>query len=299
MDIKTFQKGAGHRRVTDGMLPRAEVVFLDEVFKANSAILNALLNVLNERVFYNGGRRESVPLLYAIGATNEVPEDPTLAALFDRFLVRMWTDNVEEARFGELFQSGWKLVKERIREGYGIKLVNVTTTDKIRQIHRALDEVNLSNVARDYREVVRRIRAEGIDLSDRRVINLLKLVAASALRRKSKEANTGDFWVLKHIWNNPDQIPHLQTIVNPYLEDYDSVHWSAERDPVDIEGDIIVLAERQKELKTDADYADFLQQAERLRRELLNHSDEEGRKPLLDQLKELIEQAMTLLEQQG
>ena len=56
VDIKTFQKGAGHRRVTDGMLPRAEVVFPDEVFKANSAILNALLNVLNERVFYNGGR---------------------------------------------------------------------------------------------------------------------------------------------------------------------------------------------------------------------------------------------------
>jgi len=206
---------------------------------------------------------------------------------------------VEEARFGELFQSGWKLVKDRIREGYGIKLESVTTTDKIRQIHRALDEVNLSNVAQDYREVVRRIRAEGIDLSDRRVINLLKLVAASALRRKSKEANTGDFWVLRHIWNNPDQIPHLQTIVNPYLEDYDSVHWSAERDQEIIEENITLLAAQQKGLKTDADYADFLQQAERLRRELLNHSDEEGKKPLLNRLKELIKQAMTLLEQQG
>ena len=117
VNIKAFQQGGGHRRITDGMLPKAEIAFLDEVFKANSAILNSLLTVLNERVFYNAGKAEMVPLICAIGASNEVPDDPSLSALYDRFLVRLWTDNVEEARFGELFTRGWQLERERIGSG--------------------------------------------------------------------------------------------------------------------------------------------------------------------------------------
>jgi MoxR-like ATPase len=310
VDIKTFQEGKGHHRVTAGMLPRAEIAFLDEVFKANSAILNALLTVLNERIFYNGSQPEKVPLVCAFGATNEVPDDPTLAALYDRFLIRVWTDNVEEARFGELFQRGWKLEQDRIRAGYHWKvehdrgragyqmqLTNVTTTDVIRTLYRALDDIRLEPIAQDYREIVRRIRAEGIELSDRRVIKLLKLIAASALRRKNQEANPGDFWVLKHVWNDPDQIPHLQTLVEPYLDAYEGDRWSAERDLDTIAGDIAVLEGRHDQLKTDADYADFLQKTNRLRRELLKHSDEEGRAPLLERLETLINAAMQLLEQ--
>lgn len=297
VDIAAFQAGHGHHRVTAGMLPRAEIAFLDEVFKANSAILNALLTVLNERVFYNGGRPETTPLLCAIGATNEVPDDATLAALYDRFLVRVWTDNVEEARFSELFQRGWSLERDRIRQGYALDLVNVTTTDALRRLYRALDEVDLEPIAHDYREVVRRIRAEGIELSDRRVIKLLKLVAAAALRRRSSEAGRGDLWVLKHVWNDPQQIPHLATIIDYYVAEYAGAQWSAERDLATVEGDLNVLAARQGALASDADYADFLQQANRLRQELLRHSDAPGRQALEARLKQLIEAAMEMLEQ--
>jgi MoxR-like ATPase len=169
----------------------------------------------------------------------------------------------------------------------------------LRGLYHALDEVNLDGIARDYREIVRRIRAEGIELSDRRVIKLLKMVAASALRRRSLEANPGDFWVLKHVWNNPDQIPHLQAIVDPYLEGYLEVQWKPERGLETLEGDINTLAARQRALRTDADYADYLQQAERLRRELLRHPDEAAREPHLNRLKGLIEAAMNILEQQA
>jgi MoxR-like ATPase len=299
VDVKTFQEGGRHQRITDGMLPQAEIAFLDEVFKANSAILNALLTVLNERIFYNGGVPERVPLVCAIAATNKVPDDPTLAALYDRFLVRVWTDNVEEARFGELFQRGWDLEQDRIRQGYGLeRIVNVTTTDALRRLYRALDEVILDGIRNDYCEVVRRIRAEGVELSDRRVIKLLKLIAASALRRGSLAAQTGDFWVLQHVWNDPEQIPHLRTIIEPYLEDYAELQHSPERDLTAISGDIDMLEARQEDLETDADYADFLQQANRRRRELLSHSDEEGREALLKRLEALIEAAMDLLENQ-
>lgn len=296
VDIKTFQQDSRHQRLTEGMLPRAELAFLDEVFKANSAILNALLTVLNERVFYNSGRPETVPLLCVIGATNEVPDDPTLGALYDRFLVRLWTDNVEETRFAELFQRGWSLEQERIRHGYKLELGNVTSTATLRALHQALDRVNLDAIATAYREVVRRIRAEGLALSDRRVIKLLKLIAASALRRKSLEAHPGDFWVLRHVWHHPDQMPHLQTILAPYLEGYDKAQWSAERDLATIEADITALAARQSSLRTDTDFADFLQHAERLRREVLAHSATANQQAVLQRVQTIIEAALAVLE---
>lgn len=297
VDIKAFEKAKGYHRLTDKMLPKAEIVFVDEVFKANSAILNALLTVFNERIFYNGGEKEDVPLLFAIGATNETPDDPSLAALYDRFLVRVWTDNVEDARFAELFEQGWELEKERISQGYRLELGSVTSTQALRDLYHALDEVDLSEIERDYREIVRRIRAEGIALSDRRVIKLIKLVAASALMRQSLQANQGDFWVLQHVWNEPDQMSHLKTIIEPYLKGYNQTRRGPGRTLERISDDIAELAELQESLHTDADYTDFLHQAQRLRNELEAHSDEAGREPLLTRLNELIEAAMQVLEQ--
>ena len=305
VDIPAFREGQGARRNTQGMLPRAEVAFLDEVFKANSAILNALLTILNERIFYNGSQRETVPLLCAVGATNTVPDDIELSALYDRFLLRFWTDNVEESLFPELFQRGWSLERKRIASGYSYRPANIITTDQLRTLHQALERVDITPVAQEYREVVRRIRAEGIQLSDRRVVKLLKLIAASALRHKRDAANPGDFWVLHHVWNDAEQIPHLQTIIDPYVQAFQGDTWSAERSLADIQSDITLLEAQHDRLKTDTDYVDFLQQMESLRHELMRHSSgsekayEEDRKlrnTLLETVNALISNVMQLLE---
>ena len=94
---------------TEGMLPEAAVVFLDELLNANSAILNSLLMVLNERVFRRGRETRSLPLLMVVGASNRLPEDDALAALFDRFLLRVRCDNVPADRLGDVLTAGWKL----------------------------------------------------------------------------------------------------------------------------------------------------------------------------------------------
>jgi MoxR-like ATPase len=88
-----------YERMTAGFLPQATIAFIDEVFKANSAILNALLTLLNEREFDNGAGRERCPLISVIGATNEVPADEVAEAFFDRFLMRLPVGPVSASGF--------------------------------------------------------------------------------------------------------------------------------------------------------------------------------------------------------
>ncbi|MDP2135422.1 MAG: AAA family ATPase [Sulfuritalea sp.] len=105
LSIKALEEDR-YERHTDGFLPDASIAFIDEVFKANSAILNALLTLLNEREFDNGAGRQHCPLISAIGATNEVPEDEIGEAFFDRFLVRMPVAAVSDDNFGALLDAG-------------------------------------------------------------------------------------------------------------------------------------------------------------------------------------------------
>lgn len=93
-------------RQTKGYLPEASVAFIDEIFKANSAILNTLLTILNERLFDNGATRTPVPLLCLVGASNELPESEELDALYDRFLIRRQVSQVSPAGLMEMLTRG-------------------------------------------------------------------------------------------------------------------------------------------------------------------------------------------------
>ena len=82
-DIRKLREGVLETN-TDGMLPEAGFIFLDELLNANSAILNSLLTVLNEHVLRRGRETMHLPFLMAVGASNHLPEDDSLKALFDR-----------------------------------------------------------------------------------------------------------------------------------------------------------------------------------------------------------------------
>src|SRR5271156_460707 len=97
--------------VTSGMLPEAEFIFLDELFNANSAILNNLLTVLNERIYRRGAEVHRLPLLSLFAASNHLPEDDALGALFDRFLLRCHVQNLKPEAMPRLLQAGWALEK--------------------------------------------------------------------------------------------------------------------------------------------------------------------------------------------
>ncbi|MFH1814947.1 MAG: AAA family ATPase [Pseudomonadota bacterium] len=107
-----------YERHTAGFLPDASIAFIDEVFKANSAILNALLTLLNEREFDNGAGRQRCPLVSVIGATNDVPEDEVGEAFFDRFLTRLPVAPVSTEGFAALLDTGctdpWALADDAL-----------------------------------------------------------------------------------------------------------------------------------------------------------------------------------------
>lgn len=108
VDINLLVSGGIHGRSTVGMLPQAETAFLDEIFKANSAILNTLLSITNERLFYNMGQAFKVKLAFVVGASNETPSEEELGALYDRFPIRVPCMPVSDADLGALMESAHK-----------------------------------------------------------------------------------------------------------------------------------------------------------------------------------------------
>ena len=236
VDIAAFRDGRYERR-TVGMLPEAEIVFLDEVFKSNSAILNSLLTLLNERRFTSGGAVVSCPLLSAFGASNEVPGDETLTAIYDRFILRIKNDNLDAYHFQELLQKGLDLERHAASEPAAAAGA-AASAPGAHVSARELGELQRGLLQRSrfsaeffslYKGLVFQIRAEGVTLSDRRVVKLLKLFAASAYLDGRAQPDAGDLFVLKHVWNNEDQAQLLEGIVTPVLEQHYRDHPNARR----------------------------------------------------------------------
>jgi MoxR-like ATPase len=197
--------------VIKGMLPEAEFVFLDELFNANSAILNNLLTVLNERVYRRGMETHALPLLSLFSASNHLPEDETLTALFDRFLLRCHVDNLKREALPELLHAGWALEVDA-------PLTSSLGTRDLASVCDAVLRVDLAPAEEAYRESIIKIRDLGIAFSDRRAVKVMKLLAASAVLCGRDAVQASDLWVLRYVWDSEEQIEPLRSLVNRLLE---------------------------------------------------------------------------------
>ena len=129
---------------TEGMMPEASIVFLDEIFNANSAILNSLLMALNEKIFKRGKETKKLPALMFVGASNVLPEDEALNALFDRFLIRINVDNVNPDLLQQVLLAGRKL--ENILETQTPEIFS----DEIRELQNLCKSIDLKPIYEVY-----------------------------------------------------------------------------------------------------------------------------------------------------
>lgn len=179
-----------YERLVDGYLPTAGIAFLDEVFKANSAILNALLTLLNEREFDNGRGRSRTPLICVIGATNELPTDESLLAFHDRFLLRVPVAAVGDASFAAL------LALQEDAAG-APEAIDLATLDAVRGARHAVP------LPEDVHALLHELRVfareHGLSVSDRRWRQLLGLLRTQALTEGRAAVDAWDLWLVPYV----------------------------------------------------------------------------------------------------
>jgi MoxR-like ATPase len=272
--------------VTDGMLPEAEFAFLDELFNANSAILNNLLTVLNERLFRRGRETLRLPLLSLFSASNHLPEDDALAALFDRFLLRCKVEALPRDQMPRLLEAGWALEHPEKATLHEVRL----TAEDLRRLSVRVMDVDLDDVRERYAEMVFRVRDLGVGFSDRRAVKALKLVAASAVLSGRDAANASDLWVFRHVWDREEQIAPLHSLVlgmlreNPSLSPHPQATIPERADPEALAKELAELGERADPTASLAELARLREQLNRLHDRLTWVGDEAARRHLTEQI---------------
>ncbi len=192
-------------RLTRGYLPEANFAFLDEIWKANSSILNSLLALINERLFYNDGEVLQCPLETMMGASAELPQEEALSALYDRFLLRYQVKYIAED--GHLLQM--------MADGRPPVLETRLGLDDIHEAREAVGAVEIDRpLLESVAKIRRRLRDEGLSLSDRRYKESLSVVRAKAWLQGRTYAIEDDLAVLANIlWDDPVNEPMVRGFV--------------------------------------------------------------------------------------
>jgi MoxR-like ATPase len=216
IDINKLKEGRYFRRVS-GKLPESRIAFLDEIFKSNSAILNTLLTIINERKYYQDGKPIPVDLRMLFAATNEIPEFSELGALRDRFTMKIESESVRERYFDDLIEKGlqnetYKAFNQRPWE----KLSSLEDFEKLKVYLNYLmsqrDDSGQSDRAKYFPQEVyvlfKRIiktleKEDNIEVSDRKVIKLYKLIRARAFLFHGGVVTKEDLVLLRYI---PDRL---------------------------------------------------------------------------------------------
>ena len=220
VSISKLKVSDAYERVTQGYMPEADVVFLDEIWKAGPAIQNTLLTALNEKVFRNGDREMKLPLKLLVAASNELPaEGEGLEALWDRFLVRYVSEPVkDDGAFMSMI-----LETEEAEYSDNLKTLQISPeeyADWRKQIAQVKVDASVQAGILDIRERLKRVTdktgetAFSIYVSDRRWKKAVNLLRASAFVHGRCETNPTDVAVLAYcLWNEPIEREVVRDIV--------------------------------------------------------------------------------------
>ncbi|MEL7293219.1 MAG: ATPase RavA domain-containing protein [Pseudomonadota bacterium] len=225
LSIQELKDNGRYVRLTDGYLPNAQVVFLDEIWKAGPAILNTLLTVVNEKTFKNGSEIQRVPMRLLVSASNELPdEDSGLEALYDRMLVRVFVNRIQNKQnFKSMLTVGTPQEAE-IPQGLAI------TDQEYHQWQSELEQLALTDDVFEKLFELKSLlesaasKATGVDIaetdmyvSDRRWKKAVKLLKASAYFNGRDAINPLDLLLLQDcLWNSPESRDVVRSVIREF-----------------------------------------------------------------------------------
>jgi len=214
-----------YERIVKNYLPTATVVFLDEIWKAGPSIQNALLTVLNEKIYRNGEQEIQVPMKALISASNELPsKGEGLEALWDRFLVRLIVDGVKDKQsFNDMISKTLNSYNDTVGEALKI------TDDEYKKWNKQIDEIEIPENVFNVIHVVRSFidqhnqreenKQNPIYISDRRWRKIVRLIRTSAFLNDRKVADLMDCFLIKDcLWNETEQIQATSQFVRDAIQ---------------------------------------------------------------------------------
>jgi len=209
LDIRALREGE-YKRITRGKLPEAEIAFLDEIFNANSAVLNSLLSIMQERVVYDGYTEIRTNVWSIIAASNTVPEEAELQALYDRFLFRHRVEPLPPDYWGALLEAAWSIEKSSY-----VPEQPVLTISEIKEIYNyIMNNIDPFPIKDKLIKLFMILEDKGFHLTDRRKGKTLKAIAAHALLEGRTAVNEQDLFVLKYIVpKDPEDFVQINSIL--------------------------------------------------------------------------------------
>jgi len=214
LDIRALREGE-YRRVTRGKLPEAEIAFLDEIFNANSAVLNSLLSIMQERIVYDGYTEIKTNLWSIVAASNTVPEEAELQALYDRFLFRHRVEPLPPEYWGELLEASW-----RIERSHYMPDQPILSMSDIRKIYNyIINNIDPFQIKDKLLKLFMILEDKGFHITDRRKGKTLKAIAAHALIEGRTTVNEHDLFVLKYtVPKDPEDFIKISSILMEELK---------------------------------------------------------------------------------
>ena len=222
--ISKLKKDDKYERITEKYLPTADIVFLDEIWKAGPSIQNSLLTVINEKIYRNGQQEVKIPLKGLISASNELPaKGEGLEALWDRFIIRYLVENISDPNKFNAFLSTENIgFDAKIDDKH--KITNAeyqkwqTSISKVKISDEAL---NVINVIRNY--IVKfnnkKDTKKPVYVSDRRWKKIVKVLKTSAFLNDRKVIDLMDCFLIAHtIWDEVEQIGIVKEFVSDAIE---------------------------------------------------------------------------------
>lgn len=230
VSIQKLKSSDTYERAVEGYLPTADVVFLDEIWKAGPAIQNTLLTVINEKVFRNGNREMRLPLKLLVAASNELPaKGEGLEALWDRFVIRIESRPIrQEKNFRSMLLEVENLSEVKSEEqssaAEGEANSNVITAEEYAEWSENINKIGVKEDVLDVISVVRKsLRTVNVDeaaerrniyVSDRRWKNIMRLLRTSAFMQDREEVAVCDLLPIYHcLWQEPEEREAIRTLV--------------------------------------------------------------------------------------